>query len=133
MQRFLLITLLVAALVTTALAIEPAVYNLAMMAGEDFRLALQLKDGAGKNLNLTGYSYRAQFRAAAAPAGAVYATYSCIFSNVTGGRLRVSLSKAQTVANSGKQGSWDLQQTDSGGAVTYIIRGSAAVSPTVTR
>lgn len=133
-------------LIQGALALEPVVFDLVMQAGEDFTLPVRLDFCADNPLpqppalckswkvtDLTGYTYKAQFLSAPAPAGTVYATYSCIFTNITGGELKVKLSKAQTTANSGRSGIWDLRQTDSGGAVSYIIRGKAVVSPTGTR
>jgi len=146
MKRYLLSLLVLAALVSSAFALEPVNWDLVMQAGEDYVLNLQLTSCAdvplpvppavcksSKVTKLTGYSYKAQFRSAAAPAGTIYANLSTVFSDMTGGRVDIKLSKAQTAANSGRAGVWDLQQTDSGGQVSYIIRGKAAVSPTVTQ
>jgi len=116
-----------------SLALDPAVYDISMQAGEDYRLQLQLKDSLGHGLNLTGYSFKAQFLQSPAPVGTVYATYSTVFSNMTSGVLHIKLSRFQTAANSGKSGVWDLRQTDSAGQVSYILRGKAAVQPTATR
>jgi len=132
-QKIIFIIMLLLAFSLPAAALDPAVYDVSMQAGEDYRLQLQLKDATGKGLNLTGYSFKAQFRQASAPAGTIYATYSTVFSNMTSGGLDVKLSRNQTAANSGKSGIWDLRQTDSGGQVTYILRGNAVVKPTATR
>jgi len=132
-MRVKLILLFILATVVNASALDPAKYDITMQAGEDYSLQLQLKDGNGNGMNLTGYSFKAQFRQDAAPTGAVFATYSAIFTNMTGGGLNLRLSKAQTAANSGKVGQWDLRQTDPSAHVTYILRGKVTVQPTATR
>lgn len=114
-------------------ALDPAVYDFSMQAGEDFVLQLTLKDSGNAVMNLTGYKYRAQFRSAAAPAGGVFATYSANLVNAAAGRLDIRLSRRQTAANDGKQGVWDLQQTDPAGNVAYILTGKVKVNSTVTR
>jgi hypothetical protein len=115
------------------MAFDPATYNLTIQAGEDFRLVLTLKDATGTVQNLSGYSYKSQYRSAAAPSGTIYATYSCSVLSPTAGTVSVRLSKAQTTALTGTQGVWDLLQTDSGGADSYLLKGKALVQPTVTR
>ena len=133
MKRLLLIVAALCCVVATAWALDPALYNITMQAGEDYRLTLVLKDAAGAVQNITGCSYRAQYRSSYAPAGTVYATYSAIVTAPATGTVSVRLSRAQTGALSGTSGVWDLQQTDSGGAVSYLMKGSATVAPTVTR
>lgn len=137
-MRHLILTFLggllgVALLLGVSWALDPGVFDISVQAGEDYRLQLTLKDGAGAPMNLTGYSFKAQSRQAPAPTGALYATYSTIVVSPATGRLDVRLSKTQTASNSGKSGVWDLQQTDSGGLVTYILRGKSVVMPTATR
>lgn len=114
-------------------ALDPAIYDAVMYANEDYRLNMVLKDSAGAVMNLSGYSYKAQFRSAPAPAGIVYANYSAYVTSTTGGALTVRLSKAQTSALSGYAGFWDLQQTDSASAISYLLSGRAVVKTTVTR
>lgn len=137
MSRLFLILLTavfgVALLFGLAQAIDPAIADLNIYAGSDYRLLLTLKDSTGKPLDLRGYSYKAQFRQAPAPTGILYATYSTAFTNISGGGLALKLSRAQTTTNSGKSGIWDLQQTDSGGMIDYILTGKVAVKPTATR
>jgi len=132
-KRLLLLTALFVSLLSTAYALDPAVYDAVMYANEDYRLNLTLKDSTGAAMNLTGYSYKAQFRQQPAPAGAVYATYSATVSNAATGAVTVKLSKSQTSALSGLTGFWDLQQTDSGGSISYLLSGRAVVKTTVTR
>lgn len=131
----ILITVLSFSLLSSALvfALDPAVYDFAMQAGEDFALQLTLKDSSNAVMNLTGYSYRAQFRSATAPAGTVYATYSAVMVNPAAGRVDIRLSRRQTAANDGKQGVYDVQQTNPAGQISYIMIGKTKVNSTVTR
>jgi len=132
-KKIFIVLILCLTLSPFAQALEPGTYDLTMLAGEDFSLSLQLKDGNGQNMDLTGYNYKAQFRQSAAPTGVIYANLSTVFTSYTGGRFNVKLSRAQTATNSNKSGIWDLQQTDSGGKVSYILSGKAIVKPTATR
>jgi hypothetical protein len=116
-----------------AFALDPAVYDFGMQAGEDFVLQLTLKDSSNTVINLTGNTYKSQFRSAPAPSGTVYATYSTVVVDAAAGRLDIRLSKAQTLANDTRQGVWDLQQTSSGGQITYLMKGNTRVHSTVTR
>ncbi len=135
MKRILLgiIMLLCTALPATAGVFDPLVYDINIYAGEDYILGLTLTAGNNVPVDLTGYSFRAQFRSAPAPAGAVFATFSTVVTNPTAGTLDIKLSHGWTASMAGKSGTWDLMQTDSTGAVSYILRGKALVQPTVTR
>lgn len=145
-KKSILAIALLAGLITSAAALEPVVHDLVIQAGEDFHRGLQMNSCADNPApippqvcqnwvpsDLRGYSYKAQFRSAPAPAGTLFANFSCIFTNQSVGRFDIKLSAAQTTTNSGRSGVWDLQQTDSAGQISYAIRGKAAVSPTVTR
>jgi len=135
-----------AAIIGTSMAADMGVYNIIMQAGEDFRLPLTMNSCADNPLpvdpskcktlvpiKLNGYSYKAQFRQAPAPAGAVYATYSAVFVNLSAGRVDVRLSKAQTSGTSGKSGVWDLRETNPSGLSSYPTGGTATCKPTATR
>jgi len=133
MKKLLALSCLILLVASLAFALDPYQYDIVMQAGEDYQLEMQMKDGNGNNVDLTGYSYKAQFRNSPAPNGIVFATYSAVFANQTGGRLNVKLSAAQTTKNSGKVGVWDLRETNPSGLVTYSVGGKAICRPTVTR
>ena len=116
-----------------AFALEPTNYDIIMFAGEDYLLQLQVVDPYGAAVDITGNSYKAQFRKSAAPTGILFATYSTTVTNAATGRIDVKLSRAQTTANSGNLGQWDLLQTDSTNHSSYLLRGIAIVRPTYTR
>jgi hypothetical protein len=103
-----------------------------MKAGADYRATLTWS-AAGKAMNLTGYSYAAQFRTAPAPAGTLLANYSTVVSDAGKGQMQIRLSRRWTSQLSGKAGVWDLRQTDPSGNVTYQLGGAAKVLPVVTQ
>lgn len=109
----------------------PGTFDLLMYAGADYLLNLQFRNSTGAVIPLVRSGFAAQFRPA--PGGALYANYSTIpFNNYSG--VRISLSRAQTSALSGKSGVWDLAQTNySTNRVYYRLTGKAVVRPTVTR
>jgi hypothetical protein len=118
-------------LAAPALAGETA--NLVMKAGADYRATLTwTTPGTGTAVNLTGNSYSAEFRSAPYPSGTLFARYSTIVTNSAAGQMQLRLSRAQTQANSGKAGVWDLKQTDAAGTVSYRFGGTVKVLPTVT-
>jgi hypothetical protein len=132
--------------VLVSFALDPAAYDFGMQAGEDFALQLTLNQCADNPppvtpdkcrtwtpQNLTGYSYKSQFRSAPYPAGQVFTTYSSVVVNAATGRLDIRLSRQQTATHDGKQGYWDLQQTAPDGKVSYLLTGKTRVHPTVTR
>ena len=124
---FLLLTLTV-----PALALDPASYDVSIQAGEDYRLTLVMKNMSGHPMNLTGYRYKAQGRTTA-DAAQPFVNLSSNVTDPANGKVVVSLSKAQTTRNAGKAGYWDLQQTDPGGLVSYLIKGVLKIVATVTR
>lgn len=128
MRRVLIIAWLLIA--TAAYAGETA--NLVMKAGADYRANVVWTSSSGTAINLTGNSYSGQFRSAPYPSGTLFASYSCVVTNAAAGEMRISLSRAQTAALSGKAGVYDLKQTSADGTVSYRFSGTAKVLPTVT-
>lgn len=156
MRRLLVITGLILSFavgtVLTAPAVDPlnlpSPYDLVMLAGADYLLSIQIKNSAGASTDLTVNTYSAQFRAAPAPAGQLFANLSTITRVPTFTRyssngeavvttylpyLDIKLSKAQTRALSGKSGLWDLRQTGPTGLVSYPMAGKIVIRPTVTQ
>lgn len=110
----------------------PTTFDMVMLAGADYSLALTNTTTAGTPINLSGYQFKAQFRSAAGPSGTLFSTYSTATTNAAAGQFKVTLSRAQTTALSGKIGVWDLLQIDAGGKYTYLLSGKAVVKPMVT-
>lgn len=137
MLRSLLIPLLLLAFATSSPAQGqndlPTPFDMVMLAGADYRLSIVNTTAAGLAVNITGYTYYAQFREAPAPAGALFASYSASVVDAAAGKLSVRLSRAQTWALSGKTGIWDLLQIDNTGKATFIAAGQVAVRPAATR
>ncbi|MFZ2949454.1 MAG: hypothetical protein WA003_08205 [Desulfuromonadaceae bacterium] len=132
MKRLIVIALLLITPVVPASAFNPGIYDILMQAGEDYILTVT-ESNNGTPINLSGTTYAAQFRSAPAPAGIVFATYSAFTNNPAAGNITVKLSKAQTLAQSGAAGVWDLRRTDASGLVSYRLSGKCIVRPTVTR
>lgn len=110
----------------------PTTFDMVMLAGADYSLALTNKNISGTPIDLTGYQFKAQFRSAATPTGTLFATYSTSTTNTAAGQFKVTLSRAQTTALTGKIGVWDLLQIDNTGKYTFLLSGKAVVKPTVT-
>lgn len=113
---------------TPAIAENP---DIILRAGADYNATLTWTYN-GQPINLTGYSYAAQFRSAPT-SGVLFANLSTVVTNATAGEMRLSLSRRQTAGLGGKTGVWDLRQTAPGGAVTYQMGGTVKVLPTVTQ
>lgn len=133
-------------LASLTFALDIGIYNITMLAGEDYTLPMTMNVCADnpqptdpskcvnvQPVNLDGYSYKSQFRSAPYPAGVLYTTYSTVFVNLSAGRVDLKLSAAQTAALSGKSGTWDLRETSPNGSVTYRTGGTVNCKPTNTR
>lgn len=133
-------------LATLSSALDIGIYNITMLAGEDYTLPMTMNVCADnpqpadpskcvnlQPVKLNGYSYKSQFRSAPYPAGVLYATYSTVFVNMSAGRVDLRLSAAQTATHSGKSGTWDLRETSPSGSVTYRTGGTVNCKPTNTR
>lgn len=110
----------------------PTTFDMVMLAGADYSLALTNTTAEGTAVDITSFQYMAQFRSAPAPAGTLFATYSTTTTNAAAGQFKVTLSRARTTALSGKTGVWDLLQVDNAGKYTFLLSGKAVVKPTVT-
>lgn len=118
-------------LVTTVFAAET--YDIVIKAGEDYRRTHTWSvKSTWVFVNLSGSSFQGQFRSAPYPNGTLYANFSTIVTSASTGQIRMSLSRRQTAALSGKAGVWDLQQTDAAGRVSYRYGGTCKVLPVVT-
>jgi hypothetical protein len=135
MKRILIGIMLVLSLAGGSRAVEqpnlPTAFDMIMLAGADYKLDVFLKQPSGTALDITGYTYTAQFRSGPFPSGILFAQYSTVNYGATGG-IAIKLSRAQTTALSGKTGVWDLKQMASG-FVSYVLSGKAVVRPMVTQ
>ena len=109
----------------------PPSYDIIMLAGADYSLTLTLANN-GTPIDQTGNTYVAQFRSA--PGSSIFASYSCNSPAPVSGQIQCRLSKAQTLALSGKAGVWDLLLQSPSGTVEYLFGvGKAGVKPTSSR
>jgi hypothetical protein len=103
--------------------IQPAKFDLIIQQGATFTVSLQLKDGAGAALNMTGYTVTAQVWSA----GRVSKMADLLFrwDAQTEGRFTLYLPAAQTTAVS-PAGVWDMLVTNPDGTKDYWLRGSVS-------
>lgn len=111
--------------------VTPGKLDLNAQQYERFTKTFILKDSNGAVMNLTGYSYKAQIRkgydtaVAAADFGVTIAPLS--------GQVELSLTSAQTGALVGDIFYWDLQQTEPGGNVSYLLKGRFSGNKSATK
>lgn len=110
-------------------------YDLCIPAGATFSKVIRWKaDGA--NVNLTGFSARAQIRPSAASATT---TLSLTTENTrialggTAGTITISISATDSAAIASGRYVYDLELVSAGGIVTRLLQGVVTVSANVTR
>lgn len=103
--------------------IDPATYNITIQRGATFSRTMQLKDGDGVPLNLTGYTVKAQMWQD--DKRSKLADFTVTWVSRSTGQFTISLNAATTAAL-GLNGYWDLL-VDSGTAKDYWLRGTATV------
>lgn len=120
-------------------------YNFTVGQGEDWDLALNMKDDSNQMLDLTGYSYSGQIRDAY-DSSIVIAVFSFEIANqiLQKGRVTAYLTHEQTSniplpASTGtqkrptKEYMYDIVEIDALGKVTRILEGSVIVTAGITK
>lgn len=111
----------------------PGPLNLTIEQGADFSITLTVKDSAGVVVNLTGYTFAAQFRQTYASTSPI-ATFTCTCTVPASGQIVLSMPNATTGALTAPQsGVWDLFLTDASLNKIRLLAGSVTVAPRVTR
>jgi len=120
----------------------PIDYNIDMFQGSTFKLDLELEDGNGAAINLTGATIRGKMRRTAS-ATIVEATFTCTIVSAVGGTATVGLTAAQTAAIAADPSqkatreitnfAYDIEYEDSGGIVDRILQGIVNFYPEVTK
>jgi hypothetical protein len=108
----------------------PTAFDIHMIAGAHYELALLHTNAAGSPVDITGSTFYAQYRPSAG--GAIFATYSTPIVNAAAGQSKVTLSADQTTALSGTSGFWDLLHIDASGKRKYRAAGTVTVAPPIT-
>jgi hypothetical protein len=118
----------------TALADDIGTYNMVVQGGSDFRLNLTFYSDDKKTIpvNLSGYSFKAQIRKAAADV-TPFATFSSAVTNSGAGTASFWLTRAATAARANSAGIYDIRVTDPAGNIAYWIKGAVQFLATVTR
>jgi hypothetical protein len=108
-------------------------YNYTIDQGADWFLTIQYKDSAGAAINLTGYTAAMQFRLVSSNTTALNLTSSSgITITANTGTLAIRVTAAQSAALEAAQYDYELEITSSGGVVTRLIQGLAAVDGQLT-
>lgn len=121
---------------------SPIDYTLDIYQGATFELNLEIKDGTGAAMDLTGASLAGKMRKLASDAAAT-ASFTCTITNAASGLATISLTAAQTaaiVANPSVKATreitnfcYDIELTDSLSKVTRILQGVVNFWPEVTK
>jgi len=105
--------------------------ELTLEQGANFNTVLDLKDGAGGVLNLTGYSVAAQMRKSYYSATATNFVISV--TDAQAGSITMSMNSANTSNVTPGRYVYDVLLTSGTGIKTRIIEGIVTVLPSVTR
>lgn len=120
---------------------QPEVLDLALYAGDGFRITLLCKNSAGIPVDMTG-SVSAQIRTSPLATGAPIVTFSSNVTDAYQGIVILSLTGVQTRAlmddpsaspNNKFVGVWDLQWSPSGEQPRTLCKGKVECEPDVTR
>src|SRR5574340_373632 len=110
----------------------PDTYNEVAQQGEDFVRHLQIVDSNKNPIDITGRSYKAQFRPMPG-SSVIFANFSTVITSATNGTFDIILHKEQTHTLGPKIGFWDLLEQMPDGLVGYRFKGQFSISPTTTR
>ena len=112
----------------------PAQLNFTAYRGDTFARTLTFQDGAATPtaIDLTDYSASAQVRASA-DSTKLLATFTCTITAPTEGTMTLGLLPSDTSSLDSGRYFWDLQLTDSNGAVTTYLAGRFTLTGDVTK
>lgn len=105
--------------------------NLYIDAGADYSIIVTANQGNGDPLNLTGYTVRSQIRKSYASSVA-YDFTATVFAT-TSGKIRLSLTNAQTSAIKPGRYLYDVEITSSAGEKRRVLEGIIIVTPEITQ
>ena len=110
-------------------------WNIVIYQGDTYELIFQLKNkGTGTPVDITGCVPKSEVRVTPSDASTVVSFTSAILGSPLDGKVRLSLTAAQTTALApGQQMVWDVQLLWPGGVVKTYLNGTINVLPEVTR
>lgn len=111
---------------STVSAYTPALYNLQLVAGEDFTLELKFLDQSSAIVALTGYSFEAVAKSGASSVTPLAAFTVTVNPTNT---ITIRMPRAVTSTMKGKTGVWSIKATAPGGDVSYWVQGSINFKP----
>ena len=105
--------------------------NLYIDAGADYSIIVTANQGNGDPLNLTGYTIRSQIRKSYASPTAHDFTAS-VYAELAG-KIRLSLTAAQTAAIKPGRYLYDVEITSAGGEKRRVLEGIIIITPEITQ
>lgn len=105
--------------------------NLYIDAGADYSIIVTANQSNGDPLNLTGYTVRSQIRKSYASSTA-YDFTATVFA-ATSGKIRLSLTNAQTSAIKPGRYLYDVEITSSANEKRRVLEGIIIVTPEITQ
>jgi hypothetical protein len=109
--------------------VEPARYDITIHQGATFELNLQLKDGTGAPLVMSGYTVAGKVfdRLGAS----LFANFVQSWTAQASGQFKLAIPASGTAAISG-DGQYDVLVTEPAGRKYYILEGAAFLNPGLT-
>lgn len=112
----------------------PVPYDINIYQGETFSLSFQYKDDNDVAVDLTGYKAQMQVREEGTRAVLLdLTTVSGITITAATGTVGVSITAAQSKALQVQNAEYDLLIKSSTGTITYLMKGTFIVTPSVTQ
>lgn len=107
-------------------------YNFELNQGETFDTTFTVLYADRRPFDLTGYLVRGQVRQAYTDS-APLVTFTCEVADPAAGRIRMSLTAAETAALDFTKGVYDIEVESEAGVVTRVVQGVVTLSKEVTR
>ena len=110
----------------------PATLNLDIYQEDTYTRDIQIQDGDGSAVDITGWTFAAQIRRS--PGGPLEADFAVDVTDAQQGEITLSLASdtTQALSTNGRH-VWDFQATHADGTVRTYLQGHVTVRPDVTR
>lgn len=110
----------------------PTETNIDVYAGDTWSRSVQIQDGDGNGIDVTGWTFLAQVRESRA-SETVEATFTVTVTTAASGELTITLDAETTAALDEGKWVWDLQATKTDSSVQTLLQGVVSVTADVTR
>lgn len=107
----------------------PAERHISLFRGDDYSHVVQIVDGAGEPVDVSGRTYAAMWRLNAQANDKV--SFAIDMTDAAVGKVVLSLTSVQTAGM--EDGLFDLQETNESGAIRTLFQGRVTVKKDITR